>query len=220
MARRVRAEGAFVFMREVSDSRTVLVRTLLVAACAAAVLLAGCRGSAEPITEQSIGSDATGTVNAPLPGSSSATSSATTTGSTSSTATLPSGFPAKAVKFAQSVGYTVWYPKGLPTGYALQALDIVELDPGTGLILDMTLLNGGKAVMFTQGSPKERSYPIDSVEKVPWGTATADVVRQDPADPSSKIIIVYSKDGNFAELQGDISNDALKAIAASMMPVK
>lgn len=190
-------------------------------------MLAGCKAPTEPITVPTSGLDATGTVNAPLPVDTStvpATGSpnpASSTASASAASKAPVGpWPAKLGSFAKAMKYTVWFPKALPTGYKLDSVDIVELDTGTGLICDMAWVSNDKVVEFTQGSPKERDYPIDSVGKVPWGTATADIVHQDPADKSSPVIIVYSKGGNFAELQGDPSLDELKAIAASMVVVK
>jgi hypothetical protein len=191
-------------------------------------MLAGCKPPTVPITVSTSGPDATGTVNAPLPvdtstvsatGSVSPTSSSTSTSAAAPAVSHP--WPAKLGSFAKAMKkYTVWFPKALPSGYKLDNIDIVELDTGTGLICDMAWVKDDKVVEFTQGSPKERSYPIESVGKVPWGTAHADIVHQDPGDLSSPVIIVYSKGGNFAELQGDPSLDALKAIAASMVAVK
>lgn len=189
-------------------------------AIAASAAITGCHQGV--ITEDAGAYVSTGTVQATLPVTPSATGSVTATaaGSANTTAMTSAGWPAKASQFAKAVKYTVWYPLGMPGGFTLQSLDITELDPGSGLILSMVLVKGDRTVTFTQGSPKERSYEIQSMEKVSWGTASADVVSQDPADPNAPIIIVYNQGGNFAELQGDLTNDQLKAIAASMVIVR
>ncbi len=114
----------------------------------------------------------------------------------------------------------VWYPKSLPAGWKVDSVDVVELDIGTGLVCNIVFLKGDTAIVFTQGSPKSRSYEVVSAGKVPWGTETADVVHQDPADPATPVIIVYNRGGNFAELQGDVSVAQLKEIAKGMVPVK
>lgn len=204
--------------RIVRTSRIGAGVTLAASAVLVALALTGCHRGV--ITEEPGSYVTTGSVQATLPASSGATGSTAATVSSSPTAMTAAGWPAKASQFAKSAKYTVWYPLGMPSGFKLQTLDIVELDPGSGLVLNMVLMSGDKTVTFTQGSPKERSYQVDSMEKVPWGTATADVVSQDPADPSAPIIIVYNQGGNFAELQGDLTNDQLKAIAASMVAVK
>jgi len=135
--------------------------------------------------------------------------------------TAPSGiWPAKVAAFAKSFKGPVWYPKAVPAGYKVESLDIVELEPGSGLICDIVYTKGESSIGFTQGSPKTRDYEIESAGKVPWGNETADLVYEDPADKSSPQIIVYLKDGNFAEIYGDASIAELKAMAASMVPVK
>ena len=129
-------------------------------------------------------------------------------------------WPQKVGSFSTSFKGPVWYPKHIPAGFKIDSLDVVEFDPGSGLVCDIVYLNGDKVVQFTQGSPKTRDYEIVSVGKVPWGTETADVVHEDPTDKTTPIVIVYSKGGNFAELTGDVSDAELKAIAASMVAVK
>ena len=137
------------------------------------------------------------------------------------TRTAPVGFwPAKVGLFALNFHGPVWYPKTTPAGWAVDSLDVVELDPGSGLVCDVIYASGEKSVEFMQGSPKTRDYDIVSVGKVAWGTQKADMVHQDPTDNTTPITIVYSKGGNFAELSGDVSLTELKAIAASMVEVK
>jgi hypothetical protein len=196
-------------------------------AVVAAVALTGCVPPNLPSTETQGAVSATGTVQATLP-SENATATTTTPGASAGTTmaaskaapAVPTLWPAKVGLFAKNVSSLVWYPKSLPGGYKADSIDIVELDKGTGLICDIVYLKGDKALMFTQGSPKTRDYPIVSTGKVPWGTAKADVVHQDPTDPSSPVVIVYSSPGNFAELQGDATLAELKAVAASMVLVK
>ena len=134
---------------------------------------------------------------------------------------MPAGiWPARVGSFALSFKGPVWYPKFVPKGYKIDSLDVVEFDPGSGLVCDIVYLNGDKAVEFTQGSPKSREYEIVSVGKVAWGTEKADIVHEDPSDKTTPIIIVYNHGGNFAELTGDASDADLKAMAASMVAVK
>jgi len=132
----------------------------------------------------------------------------------------PVGFwPAKVGSFSKSVSSPVWYPKYIPKGYALDSVDVVELDPGSGLTCDAMWVKGqSSSVDFMQGSPNNRDAQISSsLGKVKWGTETADITRPDQSSP---IVIVYSRGGNLAELQGDVSDAELKAIAASMVAVK
>jgi hypothetical protein len=192
------------------------------------VALAGCKGINAPNTETQGAVLSTGTVQAPA--SEGVTTSSSVSASASAPATAaaaapaapaaPKIWPAKVGSFAKRVKSPVWYPKSLTKGYATDSIDVVELDAGTGLICDIAYVSGDKAITFTQGSPKERSYDIVSVGKTPWGTGTADVMHQDPADTTTPLMIVYNHGGNFAELQGDASIAELKAIAASMVPVK
>ena len=216
--------------------RGARIAPLLIAALlgTAAVGLQGCKGSDTPkVSTQGIVVEATGTVQATL------TPEATSTPITSAEVpetdaaaaanalaadpgpTAPSGiWPAKVGAFAKSFSGPVWYPKTIPAGYKIESLDIVELEPGSGLICDIIYTKGESSIGLTQGSPKTRDYEIVSAGKVPWGTETADLMYEDPADKSSPQMIVYLKGGNFAELYGDASLAELKAMAASMVPVK
>lgn len=209
--------------------------------------LVACKARDGAITEQSGSKVETGTVQAtpevtptvaatvaPAPSevltSAPATSTAAITAPVSKPATPAAkpkpvaakpAWPAKVAAFAKSFKKPVWYPQAVPKGFKPDSVDVVEMDPGTGLVCDVVLLRDGKVIQFTQGSPTVRAYEFVSAGKVPWGTkGKADVVRQDPADPKSPIIIVFQKDGNLAELSGDVSPEALKAIAASMVLVK
>ncbi len=210
--------------------------------------VSACKSKDTAKTEKRGAIEATGTVQAQLPPESSVSTessgavSATATSAVSTTGTsgaskpatrsasapskttqkpaAPTIWPAKVGKYARAVRSPVWYPKSVPAGFKVNSLDVVEFDKGSGLVCDMVFLKGDKALLFTQGSPKNRSYAIVSQGKVPWGPETADIVRQDPADPASPVMIVYSRGGNFAELQGDASLAELKAIAKSMVPVK
>jgi hypothetical protein len=129
-------------------------------------------------------------------------------------------WPKKVGEFAKEFKKPVWYPTFVPNGFNLDSVDVVEFDPGSGLVCSIVFTDGAKVVQFTQGSPTNRSYDLVSVAKVPWGGAIADVVHEIPADTSSPITIVYSAGGNFAELSGEVSAEDLKAIAASMKQVK
>jgi hypothetical protein len=227
-------------MRRLLDAPARSAVALVALVLLASVLLtaSGCRSKDTPKSSSKDAVESTGTVQATLPTQTPAASDSTASSSPSKTATsasspattavkpvkpkpaVPAIWPAKVGRYAKSVKSPTWYPRSIPAGYKVNSLDIVEFDPGSGLVCDMVFLKGDKALMFTQGSPKNRSYGIVSVEKVPWGTETADVVRLDPADPTSPAVIVYNKGGNFAELQGDLSLAELKAIAKSMVRVK
>jgi hypothetical protein len=102
----------------------------------------------------------------------------------------------------------------------VDGIDVLELETGSGLVCDIVYMSGDKELEFMQGSPKTREYDIVSVGKVPWGTETADVVYEDPADPTTPKMIVYSKNGTLAELSGTASFEELKAMAASMVAAK
>ncbi|MDO8964538.1 MAG: hypothetical protein Q7W30_08630 [Coriobacteriia bacterium] len=132
----------------------------------------------------------------------------------------PAGWPVKVGTFAKKFAGPTWYPVTVPKGFAVDMVDVLELEPGAGLICDVALIGGEKYIGFIQGSPKTREYPIVSVGKVPWGTETADVVHEDPEDTSSPKMIVYSKGGTLAEIAGDATFDQLKAVAAGMVRVK
>jgi hypothetical protein len=130
-------------------------------------------------------------------------------------------WPKRVGTFAAGFKGPTWYPKYLPAGYKFESLDIVEFDAGkSGLACDIIFLKGDKVLQFTQGSPKSRDYEIVSAGKAPWGTQTANIVHQDPADKSTPVMVVLKKDGNLAELSGDVSTDVLKKVAASMVVVK
>jgi hypothetical protein len=189
----------------------------------ASLTLAGCACQPldQPNTETG-GVESTGTVQAELPTATpEATSSVTpTTPATPAEPEVPAIWPAKAATFAKNFKKPAWYPAYLPKGYKLDTIDIIEMGTKTGLVLDIVYLSGDKALLFTQGSPTDRSYDIVSAGKVPWGTDKADIMYQDPEDTSSPAMIIYSKNGTFIELQGDPSLVELKKIAASMVPVK
>jgi hypothetical protein len=125
-------------------------------------------------------------------------------------------WPAKVGGFAKTFKKPVWYPTYAPKSYVLDSVDVVELDPGTGLVCSVVFTDGQKAVQLTQGSPTNRTYPIISLGKVAWGSAKADIMHQDPADSTSPLMIVYTQGGNFAEVSGDAPTEELKAVAASM----
>lgn len=129
-------------------------------------------------------------------------------------------WPKRVGDFADAFKGPVWYPKYLPVGYKFESLDIVEFDPGSGLVCDIVFTNGDKVLQFTQGSPKNRDYKIVSDGKLDWASGTGHITHMDPADKSTPVIVVYSKSGNFAELTGDVSTAELKKVAASMVPVK
>jgi hypothetical protein len=132
----------------------------------------------------------------------------------------PAAWPSQVASFAKTFKGPVWYPTSLTKGYKVDAIDVLELETGSGLVCDIFYLSGDKEIEFIQGSPKTREYDIASVGTVPWGTDTADVTYEDPADTSTPRMIVYSKNGTLAEISGDASFDQLKALAASMVPVK
>lgn len=220
--------SASLLPRAQRATAAVFAITLL---CTGLLGLQGCKGKDGPTTTtKGLVVESTGTVEA--------TSSVEVTAPTS--AEVPTSFPADAANalaaapapktptlwpqkvgaFAKSFNGPVWYPKSIPKGYKIDSTDIVELEPGSGLICDIIYVSGEKSIGFTQGSPKTRDYEIVSTGKVPWGTETADVVLEDPIDPASPPMIVYNNGGNFAELYGDASLAELKAMAASMVPVK
>jgi hypothetical protein len=197
---------------------------VLAVAVLALLALSGCVGLDVPTIETQGAVNSTGTVQADLSPDATGTVEASLPVSASPTASTapatPTLWPAKVGTFARNFKKPVWYPSYVPKGYKLDSVDIVEMDTNTGLVCDIVFLNGDKALILTQGSPKERSYAIVSAGKIPWGTTTADIMLQDPQDPASPPIIVYSAGGTFIELQGDPSLDELKKVAASMVPVK
>jgi hypothetical protein len=221
-------------------SKRVLWATSVALLTIVLVVAPGCRSKDQPKTEKRGAVESTGNVQAAMPplttGTVGSTASAGATGtgsnSTSSAASgstnqatkprtaTPAIWPAKVAKFATAVRSPIWYPKSLPAGWKVDSVDVVELDVGTGLVCNIVFLKGDKGIVLTQGSPKQRSYDIVSSGRIPWGSQTADVVHQDPSDPTSPVIIVYNSGGNFAELQGDPSVSELKAIAKGMVLVK
>ena len=184
--------------------------------------VSGCKSLDTPNTETGSAVDSTWTVQAEIPTPSvEPTAPISSTGATvAPQPAAPTLWPAKVGKYAKGVKIPVWFPKTVPSGYKIDTVDVLELDTYTGFICDIIYLNCEKVLIFTQGSPKERMQDIVSAGKVPCGTDTADVVYQDPEDPSSPPMIVYYKGGNYAELQGDLSLAQLKAVAASMVRVK
>jgi hypothetical protein len=216
---------------EPSRARRAAIAITVVLLAASVIGLQGCKDINAPKTStKGLVVDETGTVQAPLSvettGLTSAdvpTSSAADAANALAAAPAPKVstiWPAKVGAFGKSFKGPVWYPKTIPKGFKVDSLDIVELEPGSGLICDIVYVSGEKSLGFTQGSPKTRDYEIVSTGKVPWGTETADVVYEDPADPKSPQMIVYNNGGNFAELYGDASFAELKAMAASMVAVK
>lgn len=129
-------------------------------------------------------------------------------------------WPPKIAAFARTFKGQVWFPTSVPKGMSIDSLDVTELEPGTGLVCDMVFYDGKNAIICTQGSPKQRTYAIVSLGKVAWGSDLADVVHEDSADTSTRKMIVYNKNGTLAELSGGVDFATLKAVAASMTPVK
>jgi hypothetical protein len=205
--------------------------TVVVVATFALLAVAGCTSVNSVNTETKNVVDSTGTVQASMSaeptGSDSVLSTAPAPAPGSPGAVAPSTkpgvatvWPTKVGTFAKNFKGPVWYPKYMTAGYKLDSLDVVEFDPGSGLVADIVYLNGEKTIGFTQGSPATRDYEIVSVGKVAWGTEQADIVYEDPEDTTSPQMIVYSKGGNFAELYGDAGIGELTKVAASMVPVK
>jgi hypothetical protein len=197
----------------------VAFATLLLTGCA-------CQPLDQPNTEQG-GIDATGTVQADLTPDATSTPGATSTPEATTPVeptkpATPAIWPAKVATFKKSFKKAVWYPAYLPSGYKVESLDIMEMDPDThtGLVCSIIYLNGEKVLQFAQGSPTDRKVDVVSAGKVPWGTDTADIMYQDPEDTSTPPMIIYSKGGTYIELQGDPSLAELKKIAASMVPVE
>lgn len=129
-------------------------------------------------------------------------------------------WPAQVGTFAGKFKGPTWYPKSLPKGLKLDSVDVLELEPGSGLVCDSYFVAGDVEIDLLQGSPKTREYDIVSVGKVPWGTETADVVYEDPEDNTSPKMIVYSAKGTLAELSGGATFEQLKSVAAAMVLVK
>ena len=179
-------------------------RALLVAALCVPLALAGCKSLDEPLTVPA---------NGPV--------SADAVQATMTAAPAPQGsWPKKVGTFAANYKKPTWYPTYLPKSFGIDSVDVVEFDPGTGLVCDIAFTHGNDIIDFTQGSAKARSYEIVSIGKVPWGDQQADVVHEDPGDPTTRKMIVLSNKDGLAELSGSVSFEELKSVAASMMPVK
>ena len=182
----------------------VMRRSLFVAAACALVVLAGCKSLDEPTTV---------TTDKPV--------AAEAVQATMTAAPAPQGtWPAKVGEFAANYKKRVWYPTYIPKSFALDSVEVVELDPGTGLVCDLAFTHGDDYVVFTQGSEKARGYDVVSVGKVPWGDQQADIVHEDPSDTATRKMIVLGNADGLAELSGSVSFEELKSVAASMMPVK
>lgn len=133
----------------------------------------------------------------------------------------PSGFwPEKVGRFSASFEGTTWYPSELPDGFAADTVDVIELEPQTGLVCDVAFFKGEDAIVFTQGSALARQYDIEPVGTVAWGDATAQIVYEDPADTTSAKMIVFSEEGALCELSGTVDFAVLEAVAKSMTRVK
>jgi len=198
---------------------------LLTGACVLVLAATGCKSTNAPNTEKATSPVSAEAIQATLTVDSSATAESTSAAGASisptSTQAAPGvAWPAKVGTFAKNFKGPVWYPTYIPKGMKVDMLDVVELEPGAGLICDIVFYDGKNPMMFTQGSPKKRSYDIVSVGKVPWGSETADVVYEDPTDTTTAKMIVLSKDGVLAELSGVVDFNTLTAVAASMKPVK
>lgn len=109
-----------------------------------------------------------------------------------------------------------WYPSVLPAGFAVDVVDLSEMQVGSGPLCDITYVKGEGWIGFTQGSPTMRDYEIAVVETVPWGSEKAAVTYEDPEDATSRRYIVYSVGRNLVELSGDVTFQQLKQIAAGM----
>jgi hypothetical protein len=177
---------------------------LIFGALCVPLALAGCKSLNEPTT-----------VKADHPVSAEAVQATLTAGS------APTGsWPKKVGEFAANYKKRVWYPAYLPASFVVDSIDVVELDPKTGLVCDTTFTHGDDDIVLTQGSAKVRAYEIVSIGKVPWGDKQADVVHEDPNDTTTRKMIVLSNKDGLAELSGSVTFEELKTVAASMMPVQ
>jgi hypothetical protein len=214
-------------MRRIAAPRprgSIVIAVVSAVALLAVLVLSGCTWAGEGNQQSQTALEGTGTIQAELPVESTATTeaSASVTPTTPAKPAGPTLWPAKVGTFAKSFKKGAWYPAYLPSGYKTDTIDIMEMGTRTGLVCAVMYLAGEKVLIFTQGSPTERTYDVVSAGKVPWGSGTdkADIMYQDPEDTSTPPMIIYSKGGTFIELQGDPSLDELKKIAASMVPVK
>ena len=187
-------------------ARVHVGRVLLVTAVCVPFALAGCKSLDEPLTVPANGPVSAEAVQATM----TATATPAPTGS----------WPKKVGTFAVNYKKRTWYPSYLPKSFGVDSVDVVEFDPGTGLVCDIAFTHGSDIIDFVQGSAKARSYEIVSIAKVPWGDQQADVVHEDPGDPTTRKMIVLSNKDGLAELSGSVSFEELKSVAASMMPVK
>jgi hypothetical protein len=186
-----------------SRKSAVLRSAFLIAVLCLPLALVGCKSLNEPTA-----------VSAGGPASAAAVQATLTTGP------APVGsWPKKVGAFAASYKKRTWYPTYVPKSFEIDSIDVVELDPGTGLVCDIAFTHGNDDIVFTQGSATARSYDIVSVGKVAWGDQQADVVHEDPSDTSTRKMIVLSNKDGLAELSGSVSFEELKSVAASMMPV-
>jgi len=212
---------------------------LVVAALCLLLTVSGCKPKDEPTTENTdkpveasqvqatMTADATTSVDATSPATPSTTATTPTTPAKPST-TKPSttkpaipGLPAKVATFAKNYKGPVWYPTGVPKAFKIDMLDVVELEPGTGLVCDIAFFDGTNVILFTQGSAKARVSDVVSIGKVPWGTSgQADIMHEDPTDTTTAKMIVFKSGDTLCELNGSVDIEVLKAVAASMVPVK
>lgn len=182
-----------------------LVRTaLIVGALCVPLVLAGCKSLDDPTTVKADGPVSAEAVQATMaPGP------------------APAGaWPKKVGTFAANYKKRTWYPSSLPKSFEVDSVDVVEMDPNTGLVCDIAFTHGEDVIVFTQGSEKARAYDIVSVGTVPWGDQQADVVYEDPSDTTTRRMIVLRNEDGLAELSGSVAFEQLKTVAASMMPVR
>lgn len=207
-------------MRSVLAGKAVTTVSLLVATTAL-ILVAGCGG--EPIGGAPLGTDR-GAVEETRPVEATETVEATAPApvapAPAPAPAPPAPWPDAVAKFAAKVKWPSFYPTGLPKGMKLDSIDTLELESGSGLVCDIYFVTSSTDVEFMQGSPKTRENDSPAVGTTAWGTDTADIVLEDPEDPSGPKMIVYRKNGTLAELSGDASIEVLKSIAASMVLVK
>lgn len=176
-----------------------------VLALSALLVAAGCQPVDQPRTEKAVGPVYAPTAEATLP---------------ASTAPLSGDWPDKVGTFAAAFKGPTWYPASLPKSMKIVSLDVVEMEKGSGLVCDIVYSDGKNFIQFTQGSPKLRTYDTSSSEKVAWGPKQANVVFDDPQTHQGAKTIVYSDGRTLGELIGDVSEEELKAVAASMHELK
>lgn len=205
-------------MRFCMTRRTSWIAALVALVALSAVPVAS--GGCKPINEPTFVDNGGVPVNAPTVQASMTAEATSAAAAAGSGAAAGKRWPSRVVSFANSVKHPVWYPATLPPKMKLDSIDVIEMEPKTGLVCDAFFLGGAKSIRLTQGSPTARDYDIVSVEKVPWGTVTADVVHADPEDATTPRMIVLRSGGNLAELSGDVSLEVLKSVAASMQEVR